>query len=80
MEDSRLSEEIIGKLRNPFPVRLILLTATPQRTQPEAFYSGPECQQGAEVCWHCVVRRFSRRAVNARLGRGEHRDLMHQQC
>jgi hypothetical protein len=25
-------------------------------------------------------RPFSRRAVNARLGRGEHRDLMHQQC
>jgi Plasmid pRiA4b ORF-3-like protein len=23
---------------------------------------------------------FSRRAVNARLGRGEHRNLMHQQC
>jgi hypothetical protein len=25
-------------------------------------------------------RPFSRRAVNARLGRGEHHDLMHQQC
>ena len=29
MEDSRLWKEIVGKLRNPFPVRLILLTATP---------------------------------------------------
>jgi hypothetical protein len=29
MEDSRLWKEIIGKLRTPFPVRLILLTATP---------------------------------------------------
>ena len=51
-----LWEEIIGKLRNPFPVRLILLTATPSRTQPQALYSGPEFQ-GAEVCWHCVVRK-----------------------
>ena len=29
---------------------------------------------------HAQGRPFSRRAVNARLGRGEHRDLMHQQC
>jgi hypothetical protein len=29
MEDSRLWKEIIGKLRDPFPARLILLTATP---------------------------------------------------
>ena len=29
MEDSRLWKEIIGKHRNPFPIRLILLTATP---------------------------------------------------
>jgi hypothetical protein len=57
MEDSRLWKEVISKLRDPFPGRLILLTATPERTQPEAFYSGPECQQGAEVCGHCVVRK-----------------------
>ena len=50
-------KEVISKLRDPFPGRLILLTATPERTQPEAFYSGPECQQGAEVCGHCVVRK-----------------------
>jgi hypothetical protein len=29
---------------------------------------------------HAQGRPFSRRAVNARLGRGEHRELMHQQC
>jgi Plasmid pRiA4b ORF-3-like protein len=29
---------------------------------------------------HAQGRPFSRRAVNARLGRGEHRDLMHRQC
>ena len=57
MEDSRLWKEIISKLRDPFPGRLILQTVTPERTQPEAFYLGPEFQQGAEVCWHCVVRK-----------------------
>jgi hypothetical protein len=57
MEDSRLWKEIISKLRDPFPGRLILLTATSERTQPEAFYLGPEFQPGAEVCWHCVVRK-----------------------
>jgi len=57
MEDSRLWKEIISKLRDPFPGRLILQTVTPERTQPEAFYSGPECQQGAEVCGHCGVRK-----------------------
>src|SRR5215472_5800203 len=50
MENSRLWKKIIGKLRDPFPARLILLTATPECTQPEAFYSGPEFHQGAPGC------------------------------
>src|SRR5215472_14739670 len=50
MENSRLWKEIIGELRDPFPARLILLTATPECTQPEAFYLGPEFSSARRAC------------------------------
>src|SRR5215831_8450378 len=60
MKDPRLWEEVIGKLSNPLPGRLILLTASPQRSQPEVHDMGVEPQQSSKVCRHCMVGKEAR--------------------
>src|SRR5215470_11926011 len=48
MKNSWLREEVIGQLCNPLPREVVLLTATPQRAQPEAHHmvaKGAECRK-----------------------------------
>src|SRR5262249_25873197 len=48
MKDFWLREEVIGQLCNPLPCEVVLLTATPQRPQPETHHmvaKGAECRK-----------------------------------
>jgi hypothetical protein len=55
MKDAGLREEVIGELLNPCPTRVVLLTASPERAQPEGLDVGAEDQQGPKVGRHCMV-------------------------
>lgn len=42
MKDAGLREEVVGELVNPCPTRVVLLTASPERAQPESLEVGAE--------------------------------------
>ncbi len=71
-EDLATMAEIIGDIARER--RLAILDDGETRWRLEQAIERSQARERAQG------RPFSRRTVNARLGRGEHRELMHQQC
>jgi hypothetical protein len=55
MKDSRFGEEIFGQPLYPRPGRVVLLTAPPERSQPEPDNLVPELAEHRKVCGHSMV-------------------------
>ena len=55
MKETRGGEPVLGQAGKPVPREAVLLTATPERLQPEAPYVVPKRPQASEVGGHGVV-------------------------